>query len=139
MGVAEGLTRSTMERYDPADAPIPGEWLVIDEGERLDLVERFHREARISPPNLLGHAAFHVAVENQLALPDQVLVRDTLQRLIFEGLSRHDALHAVASVLAVRVYELLQPGASATESEVEYHAKLRRLTAKGWRSGNAVG
>jgi uncharacterized protein YoaH (UPF0181 family) len=87
----------------------------------------------------LAHGAFHVAVENQLALPDQVLVRDTLQRLIREGLSRHDAIHAVASVLAVRVHELLQPGASATESEDEYHAKLRRLTAKGWRSGKAVG
>ncbi|HEY5281600.1 MAG TPA: hypothetical protein VIM14_02320, partial [Polyangia bacterium] len=105
-----------MERYDPADAPIPDEWLALDEGERIDLVGRFHRGARIPLPNLLAHAAFHVAVENQLALPDQVLVRDTLQRLIREGLSRHDAIHAVASVLAVRVHELLQPGASATES-----------------------
>ena len=107
-----------MERYDPADAPIPDEWLAVDEGERIGLVERFHREAQIPLPNLLAHAAFHVAVENQFALPDQVLVRVTLQRLISAGLSRHDAVHAVASVLAVRVHEMFQPGASATELEV---------------------
>ena len=127
-----------MERYDPDDASIPDEWLALDEGVRINLVERFHSDARIPLPNLLAHAAFHVVVENQLALPDQVLVRDTLQRLISEGLSRHDAVHAIGSIVAVRVHKLLQPGARTTDSEVEYHAKLQRLTAKRWRSGKAA-
>ncbi len=126
-----------MDRYDPENAPIPDEWLALDEGERIYVVEQFHRDAGVQVPNLLAHATFHVVVENQLALPNQVLVRDTLQRLIGEGLSRHDAVHAIASVLAVRVHELLQPTASAAGSEAKYHAKLRRLTANRWRSGKA--
>src|SRR6266581_3548758 len=104
-----------MERYDPEDAPIPDKWLALDEGERIHMVERFHRDAGVQVPDLLAHATFHVVVENQVALPDQVFVRDTLQRLIREGLSRHEAVHAIASVLAVRVHQLLQPGASAAD------------------------
>jgi hypothetical protein len=127
-----------MERYDPEDAPIPDEWLALDEGERIHVVERFHRDAGVQVTNLLAHATFHVIVENQLALPDQVFVRDTLQRLIREGLSRHDAVHAIASVLALRVHEILEPAASAAGSEAKYQAKLRRLTAKSWRSGKAA-
>jgi hypothetical protein len=127
-----------MERYDPEIGTIPDEWLGLDEGERIYVVEQFHRDTGVQLPNLFVHAAFHVIVENQLALSDQVVVRDTLQRLIREGLSRHDAVHAIGSVLAVRVYDLLQPGASAADSEAKYHAKLRRLTAKRWRSGKAA-
>jgi len=127
-----------MERYDAEEAPIPDEWLALDEGERIYMVEQFHRDAGVEVPNLLAHATFHVVVENQLALPNQALVRDTLQRLIGEGLSRHDAVHAIASVLAVRVHELLQPAASAAGSEAKYEANLRRLTAKRWRTGKAT-
>ena len=127
-----------MERYDPENAPIPDQWLGLDEGERIQVVEQFHRDAGVQVPNLLAHATFHVIVENQLALSDQAMVRDTLQRLVREGLSRHDAVHAIASVLAVRVHELLQPAASAADSEIRYHARLRLLTARRWRSGKAT-
>jgi hypothetical protein len=127
-----------VERYDPENGPIPGEWLALDEAERIHMAEQFHHDAGVQAPNLAAHAAFHVIVENQLALPNQVTARDTLQRLVDEGLSRHDAVHAIASVLAVWVHELLQPTASAADSEAKYHAKLRRLTAKRWRSGKAT-
>ena len=56
-----------MERCDPADAPISDVWLARDDGERIDLVERFHRDQESPTPNLPAHAAFHVAVENELA------------------------------------------------------------------------
>ena len=127
-----------MERYDPEDAPIPDKWLGLDEGERIYVVEQFHRDAGVRVPDLLAHATFHVIVENQLALPDQALVRDTLQRLLREGLSRHDAIHAIASLLVAQVHELLQPAASVASADAKYHAKLRRLTAKRWRSGKAA-
>ena len=127
-----------MERYDPEDATIPDKWLGLDEGERIYVVEQFHRDAGVRVPDLLAHATFHVIVENQLALPDQALVRDTLQRLLREGLSRHDAIHAIASLLVAQVHELLQPAASVASADAKYHAKLRRLTAKRWRSGKAA-
>ena len=132
------VTSRVMERYDPENEPIPHEWMALDEGERIHMVEQFHRDADVQVPNLSAHATFHVIVENQLALPNQVVVRDTVQRLVREGLSRHDAIHAIASVLAVRVHELLHPAASVANSEAKYHAKLRRLTAKRWRSGKAI-
>jgi hypothetical protein len=127
-----------VQRYDPEVAPAPDDWLARDEGERIYVVEQFHRDAGVQVPDLLAHATFHVIVENQLALSDQVVVHDTLQRLIREGLSRHDAVHAIASVLAARVHELLQPAASAADAEAQYHARLQRLTAKLWRSGKAA-
>jgi hypothetical protein len=127
-----------MGRYDPEEAPIPNDWLALDEGERIYMVEQFHRHAGVRVPDLLAHATFHVIVENQLALPDQAVVRDTLQRLLREGLSRHDAVHAIASVLVVRVHALSQPAASAVDAEATYHANLRRLTAERWRSGKPV-
>ena len=40
-----------MQRYDPLEAPDPDEWLALDEQERLDLVQEYHRRARIPLPN----------------------------------------------------------------------------------------
>jgi hypothetical protein len=40
----------------------------------------------------------HVVVENQVALGEATSVPEALDRLINEGLDRHDAVHAVGSV-----------------------------------------
>jgi hypothetical protein len=79
-----------MECYDP-DKPIdPKEWMALDEGERDYLVKQYHRKKRIKMPDLRMHAMFHVVVENQIALGDDIPARKTLARLMREGLSRHD-------------------------------------------------
>ena len=89
-----------MERYDP-DKPIDAqEWMALDEGERQYLVEQYHRKKRIKMPNARMHAVFHVVVENQIALGDEIPAQKTLARLMGEGLSRHDAVHAIGSVVA---------------------------------------
>ena len=88
-----------MERYDPLKAPDPKEWLSLDEQERIDLVQDYHRRARVELPNATGHAIAHVIVENQIALGDELAVERTLNRLVAEGLDRHDAIHAIGSVL----------------------------------------
>ena len=36
-----------MEAYDPMNAPDPDEWLSLDEGERLNLVEDHYRQAGV--------------------------------------------------------------------------------------------
>ncbi len=46
----------------------------------------------------------HVVVENQIAMGDEIPVRDTLVRLMSEGLDRHDAVHAIATVLTNLIY-----------------------------------
>jgi hypothetical protein len=89
-----------MKRYDPLAVPAPEEWLDINEAQRLCLVEGYHRHARVRLPNAVAHATLHVIVENQAALGDEIPVHRTLDRLMKEGIDRHEAIHAVASVLA---------------------------------------
>lgn len=125
-----------LNSYDPESTPKPSEWLAIDEGERIELVLNYHRNARISLPKSARsmHAAVHVVVENQLALDDQDIVRATLQRLMQDGLSRHDAVHAVGSVLAQHIYDILQVGTASVDGSTYYEA-LQNLTVESWRQG----
>ena len=91
-----------MDRYNPELGPDANEWLQLDEDERLIPVEEYHRDARIFLPRKIRqlHATIHVVVENQLALNDEPVVR-ALGRLVKEGLSRHDAVHAIGSRAAL--------------------------------------
>ena len=126
-----------MDRYDPEAAPDSAEWLALDESERLLLVEDYHRDARISMPRRarLLHATIHTIVENQLALEDQTIVRATLQRLMEAGLTRHEAIHAVGSVLAEHIQVLLHAQSLPAEGHAPYFAALQQLTAEKWRGG----
>ncbi|MGA9672463.1 MAG: hypothetical protein WBQ94_24830, partial [Terracidiphilus sp.] len=88
-----------MNEYNPERAPEPEAWLELDEQERILLVENYHRPARIKLPNRKAHAVFHVIVENQIAMNLEPVVR-AMARLMKEGLTRHDAVHAIGSVVA---------------------------------------
>ena len=124
-----------MDTYDPDASWDAADWLQTDEGEHIELVSSFHRRRKIHLPNAQLHAVIHVIVENQLALGDQIVVA-TLARLQREGLGRHDAVHAIGSVLAADLYELMQEGAEATgDAYRRYLERLEKLTAKNWRAG----
>ena len=124
-----------MERYDPEIAPTGEDWLGIDEGERLLLVEEYHRDARIPMPQRARrlHASMHVIVENQLASNDEPVVR-ALARLMKESLSRHDAVHAIGSVVAEEIYDLLNQEDTSDTVRTRYYAAIERLTAATWRT-----
>ena len=92
-------------RYDPLRTPDAEQWLDLDEMERMDLVADYHRRARIKLPNPRLHATLHVIVENQILLADETPVAATLERLLAEGLDRHDAIHAIASVLSGAMFD----------------------------------
>jgi hypothetical protein len=124
-----------MNLYDPDEPMASSDWLEIDEGERIELVSSYHRRKKIRLPNTQLHSVIHVVVENQLALGEEAVVR-TLARLQAEGLGRHDALHAIGSVLAADLYELMREGSgSAGDIYARYLGRLEKLTAKGWRAG----
>ena len=125
---------SAMSRYDPSQTPDAAEWLDLDEQERLDRVERYHRRARIDLPNRTLHASIHVAVENQLAAEDEPAVR-AFARLMKDGLSRHDAVHAIGSLVAEHIYDLLKLNDSPEALRARYYAALECLTAAQWRDG----
>jgi hypothetical protein len=124
-----------MERYDPLKAPDAEEWLAMDEHERIDLVEAYHRRKRIRMPGMKAHACFHVIVENQIAMGDELPVKAKLKQLMGEGLDRHDAIHAVAWILSRQMSRALQHGKGSDWSK-SYFAALEDLTAANWlRSG----
>lgn len=121
-----------MDTYDPLDTPDPDDWLELDEGERLELVLDHHRQARVELPNEQVHAVFHVIIENQAAMGDEVPTRATLERLMGEGLDRHDAIHAAGSVLANHVHKIMSAGDAAGDMNEEYFKELEDLTAEAW-------
>lgn len=122
-----------MQRYDPLKAPDPAEWLALDEQERIALAQDYHRRARIRVPNARAHATAHAIVESQIALGDETPARRTAQRLMEEGLDRHEAIHAIGMVLFEFIYDLTNAPASDSDPNVPYFAALEQLTAKDWR------
>ena len=116
--------------YDPDRAPDPKLWRAAKEMELIDLVERWHAESRIRMPNPRVHAALHVMVENQAALRDDTPVAEAIKRLMGEGLGRHDALHAIGSVLSTHMHRALAE--STPVSREAYFADVRALTKESW-------
>ena len=122
-----------MTTYDPEVAPDPTSWLALDEQERIRLADAHHRAARIRLPSVETHALFHAVVENQIAEGLDCVVR-AMARLMSEELSRHDALHAIGSVVAEHLYELVQKTKDDPKTiQTQYNAAVERLSAKGWR------
>jgi len=119
-------------RYDPEIAPDPDEWLASTEAERLDAVRRRHQTARHQAGSPQLHVAIHVTVENQLAERHRDAT-EAMDRLLAEGLRRHEALHAIGSVVAAEMFEILKSG-RIHDPEV-YSRKLQELTAAAWRTG----
>jgi hypothetical protein len=117
--------------YDPLNAPDPEDWRSMDEGERMMLVTDYHRRAAVELPNEQAHAAVHVIVENQITLGDETSAPATLERLMREGLDRHEAIHAVGSVLADFMQALVRGDATPGATQ-RYNEKLEKLTAAEW-------
>jgi hypothetical protein len=122
-----------MQRYDPLEAPDLEEWLALDEQERIDLARDYHRRARIRVPNVKVHATVHAMVETQIALGDETPARRTAQRLLDEGLDRHEAIHAIGWVLTEFMSELMDAPESDADPNAPYFAALERLTVEDWR------
>jgi 2-polyprenyl-3-methyl-5-hydroxy-6-metoxy-1,4-benzoquinol methylase len=124
-----------MDSYDPDRSFAAADWLELDEGERIELVSSYHRRKKVRLPNIQHHAVIHVIAENQLALGEKVVL-ETFARLQAEGLSRHDALHAIGSVLAEDLYELLHEQSDAAgDARLRYLERLQTLSANNWRAG----
>ena len=110
---------------------------MMDEQQRLDLVLAYHRRTGVGGPRERVHAVIHVVVENQIA-DDELPVRHTAQRLMSEGLNRHDAIHAIGSVLAGHLNDLMREGdpdgqpRKPRDANEAYFAELEGLTAEDW-------
>lgn len=130
-----------IQDYDALVEPHPDDWLSTDEQQRLDVIERYHRREGIVVERAALHAAMHAVVENQIAEGDRLPVRRILQRLMAEGLDRHEAIHAIAAVLAGHINEVMREPASQTRPSEQqsdrdftaaYFSELEELTAESW-------
>ncbi len=120
-------------KYDPLIEPDPERWLETDEAERLHLVLAYHRRVGVELPNEHLHSVIHTIVENQAAHGDKTPVAQTLGRLMNEGLDRHNAIHAVGSVLVNHLWELMNSDVSETDDlHAVYFDQVRDLTAQKW-------
>lgn len=121
-------------RYD-ADVPPQAEaWLELSEDEQIQIVERYHERLRVDLPadRRMLHAMIHATVETQLAMQLPAVV-DALARLQADGMNRHEALHAVGSVLVDHMHGLMVEERAPTDPNASYSEALHGLTAKSWR------
>ena len=121
------------EGYDPTIAPDPGEWLELDEDERRLRIESYHRRAGTHLEREEVHAIFHLIIENQIASGDPQIVGPTVNRLMAEGLDRHEAIHAIGSVLGGFMADMVREKGAVLFPNDAYSAALERLTAESWR------
>jgi hypothetical protein len=83
-----------------------------------------------------AHAALHDVIENQIAMGDALPVLRKLRSLMASGLDRHEAIHAIAWVLANHIHGIATGANLGVDSNEAYFAELKRLTARRWlRSG----
>ena len=122
-----------ISEYDPDAEPDADAWQKTPEDVRLDLVITYHCRHRVSLPRSPLHAAIHVVVENQLALGELDVV-NAIKRLQNEGLDRHEAIHAVGTVLIEHLSDVLHAaGEPGPDVHKEYFKRLGDLTADDWR------
>jgi hypothetical protein len=118
-------------RYDADSPPDAAAWLKLAEGERLALVKGYHKRAGLQAGSPEVHASIHVAVETQLA-EGLASATDAMERLSNDGLDRHEALHAIGSVLAEELFGVLR--SEKGHDPERYDRALSKLTAAGWRA-----
>jgi hypothetical protein len=60
-----------------------------------------------------------------------------MHRRTKEGLTRHDSVHAISSVVATYLFDILKAGRGDNPDALpaRYFAAVERLTATSWRQG----
>lgn len=97
----------------------------------MNLVKRYHRREGDYGESLDLHTVFHTVVETQLA-EKHVPVKAAYLRLRRGGLNRHEALHAIGSVLAEHVCGIVKGDKLQTDANEAYFAALEELTVESW-------
>ncbi len=94
---------------------------------------RSHRKQEPDASQLRLHAVFHTIVENQIAMGGATPVPEAMDRLMAEGLDRHEAIHAVASKLTEHFWDILHVETQPSDDLHEpYFNAVHQLTAKEW-------
>lgn len=119
--------------YDPNVELDGAAWNALEERERLSRVAKYHnatlKRAQM-PPSMQRHAAMHVIVESQLADAAPPEARDALARLRREGMSRHDAIHAIGWLATEHMRRAMAKQRPVDDKA--YANDLAALTVRSW-------
>ena len=118
----------------PGETSEPKRLVAAAGAERVRVIATFHVVHRLKSSNAKAHAALHTIVENQAATGFGPTVR-ALARLQSQGLTRHEAVHAVGSVLSRFMFAAME-GSSQTDSQAlqsGINTSIEALDAESWR------
>ncbi len=118
-----------MKYYDPMTPPDVDAWEALEEGRRIEQVLAWHRKADLESGSEGLHATIHVIVENQILLGEETPVEAAIDRLMGEGLDRHNAIHAVGSVLIGHIH-----GTMTGDANEKYFREVEEMTAGKWNA-----
>jgi len=121
--------------YDPNVPPDPAEWLELSEGDRIDAVAAAHAGTLgfLDEGGARTHVALQAAVETQVAMGEPEPVPGKLEELMQGGLTRHEALHALMSVVGTLMWEITHKQIEGPDAVKARHLELLgELTARSW-------
>lgn len=120
--------------YDAEQPPDPSTWLVADEVVRENAVRAYHAGLTDHPltPRPGLHTALHIIVENQVAAGEPEETAATVKRLVDAGATRHEAIHAVASVVVREMDAVVKEKRRYDREQVA--RELDRLRAADWHT-----
>lgn len=118
--------------YDPSKSPDPEEWKSLEEEERIERVLSYHLEEGMEMPNAHVHSVIHAVIEYQIALGDEYPVEEAQQRLMKEGLGRHDSIHAIGAVLSKYLWQVGTGRNKSDDFTADYFDEIRDLTVQKW-------
>jgi len=134
-GGAEPVAEEVMDlTYDANEPPDGAAWLAASEWERIDATRDYCARHESDLPNVELHATIHAVVEAQIAMGDEIPVAAVQHRLLAEGLSRHDTIHAIGAVLSGHLFHLMKGNRGGPDANAAYYAALETLTAASWRA-----
>lgn len=119
--------------YDANHGPESSAWLALDEEEQMERVGKYHElsaKPGDKPPSMQRHVGMHVLVEQQIARAEPAAAPKALARLMRDGMSRHDAVHAIGFILTEHMKKAMDSRTPVDESA--YGAELDQLTLKSW-------
>lgn len=125
------MSRATY--YDPDNAPDPTEWRALEVQERIRVVVAYHSIAKKNTKKPKVHALLHVNVENLLLQARGPATR-AMSRLMKEGLTRHQAIHALATVWLAYPVDSWSGNTSQSpqEKQVAFNHAMENLSIDAW-------
>ena len=98
----------------------------------MDVILPYHLEEFGEDDNLTAHAAVHGVVENQIAMGEEFPTRQTVERLMKEGIDWHEAIDAVGAVVMAQRWDARKDG--RIFDEARYCEEFRDFTVAKWRA-----